>query len=311
MPFRKLMWFMLSMVKESSQNALEQFFPKIKEAIHMSRQAFSLARQKVKWEAFRELFQASVQGSYNETIKDWRGCLLLAIDGSHSSLPPESALREYYGAVGHELKAATARASMLYDIENDIIVDANIEPLTVDERNLAKGRLEALGGMGLDLKGREPIIICDRGYPPKDFVKYLQDNEIKYVMRVQKRFNSRIDRMRSCSKAVKLAEGIKTRAIVFRLGNGEREALITNLEEGEMEDAAFADLYYKRWPIETKYNQVKQKLELENFSGRLADNIKQDFYAMMTVSNMLSSVLREANDKLLNDYTIRAWSDII
>jgi hypothetical protein len=30
MPFKKLMWLMLSMVKESSQNALERFFPKIK-----------------------------------------------------------------------------------------------------------------------------------------------------------------------------------------------------------------------------------------------------------------------------------------
>jgi hypothetical protein len=33
----------------------------------------------------------------------------------------------------------------------------------------------------------------------------------------------------------------------------------------------------------------------ENFSGRLVDNSKQDFYGMMTVSNMLSSTLREAN----------------
>jgi hypothetical protein len=43
---------------------------------------------------------------------------------------------------------------------------------------------------------------------------------------------------------------------------------------------------------------VKQKFELGNFSGRLVDNIKQDFYAMMTVSNMLSSGLREANEKI-------------
>jgi hypothetical protein len=90
---------------------------------------------------------------------------------------------------------------------------------------------------------------------------------------------------------------MKTRAIVFRLKNGEREALITNLDEQEMEDAVFPELYYKRWPIETKYNQIKQKFELENFSGRLADNTKRDFYAMMTVSNMLASSLREANRK--------------
>jgi hypothetical protein len=298
MPFKKLMWFMLSLVKESSQNALERFFPKIKEAIHMSQQAFSLARQKVKWEAFHELFQASVRGSYNERIKDWRGYLLMAIDSSHITLPRDGTLREYYGAVGHELRAATARASLLYDIANDIIVDAKIEPLTVDERNLAKAHLEALGGMGLCGGGRKVIVICDRGYPSKEFIKYLQDKEIKYVMRVQKRFNPRIDRMRSGSKDIRLSEGIRTRVIVFRLVGGEREALITNLEEEEMEEEAFPELYYKRWPIETKYNQLKQKFELENFSGRLAENIKQDFYAMVTVSNMLSSSLREANKKI-------------
>jgi hypothetical protein len=45
MPFKKLLCFMLGMVKESSRNALERFFPKIKEAAYMSRQAFCLARQ--------------------------------------------------------------------------------------------------------------------------------------------------------------------------------------------------------------------------------------------------------------------------
>jgi hypothetical protein len=37
MPFRKLMWFMLSMAKESSQNALERFFPKVKDHRHSRR----------------------------------------------------------------------------------------------------------------------------------------------------------------------------------------------------------------------------------------------------------------------------------
>jgi hypothetical protein len=106
------------------------FFLKIKEATHMSQQAFSLARQKVKWEAFEELFQASVRGSYNEVLKDWRGFLLMAIDSSHIALPRDAGLRAYYGAVGKGLSAATARASLLYDIENDIIVDAKIGKLS-------------------------------------------------------------------------------------------------------------------------------------------------------------------------------------
>jgi hypothetical protein len=62
------------------------------------------------------LFRASVRGSYNEELKDRRGYLLLEIDGSHILLPPDDALREYYGATGHENSAATARASALYDM---------------------------------------------------------------------------------------------------------------------------------------------------------------------------------------------------
>ena len=36
MLFKKLIWFMLGMVRESTLNALESFFSKLKEATHMS-----------------------------------------------------------------------------------------------------------------------------------------------------------------------------------------------------------------------------------------------------------------------------------
>jgi hypothetical protein len=222
----------------------------------------------------------------------------MAVDSSHIALPRDAELKAYYGAYGNELTAVTARASLLYDIENDIIVDAKIEPLAVDERSLAKGNLEALAKLERGFGKRRALVIFDRGYPSKDFINYLQDKEIRYVMRIQKGFNARIDRLKRGSKIIRLGEGITVRVLVFTLTSGEREALITNLTEGEVEDEAFAELYYKRWPIETKYNQLKQKFELENFSGRLVDNVKQDFYAMMTVSNMLASCLREANGKI-------------
>jgi hypothetical protein len=92
--------------------------------------------------------------------------------------------------------------------------------------------------------------------------------------------------------------GLHVRVIRVPLTTGELELLITNLTESEMEYEAFGELYHKRWGIETKYKELKQKLETENFSGRLVDNVKQDFYAMMTVANMLSSLMREANRKV-------------
>jgi hypothetical protein len=78
-----------------------------------------------------------------------------------------------------------------------------------------------------------PQMILDRGYPSKDLIKFLQDKDIKFVMRVAKKFNSGTGGMETGSKDIPLGEGIHVRAAVFPLDNGEREALITNLGEGE------------------------------------------------------------------------------
>jgi hypothetical protein len=64
MGFKDLVRFMLSMINESSQNALERFFNKTGKDTSMTQQAFSLARQKIKWEAFRELFDATVNSHW-------------------------------------------------------------------------------------------------------------------------------------------------------------------------------------------------------------------------------------------------------
>jgi hypothetical protein len=51
----------------------------------------------------------------------------MAVDGSHIAPPRDEALREYYGARGHELSAVTARASIPYDRENDSVMDVNTD----------------------------------------------------------------------------------------------------------------------------------------------------------------------------------------
>ena len=51
-----------------------------------------------------------------------------------------------------------------------------------------------------------------------------------------------------------------------------------------MDDFKWA--YHKRWGIETKYNDVKNKLEIENFTGYSPDAILQDFYATMFLAHL-------------------------
>lgn len=68
----------------------------------------------------------------------------------------------------------------------------------------------------------------------------------------------------------------------------------------------------KRWGIETKYNDVKNKLEIENFTGYSPKAILQDFYATMFLANLagvleydLHEEIEAAHSKPENLYTYK------
>jgi hypothetical protein len=298
MTFAELMYFMLSMVKESTQNALSRLFQRAgKPHIQMSRQAFSKARQKIRREALQEMFQTGVEGSYNEEWERWRGFRLLAEDGSFIQLPQDTALAEYYGGLGPEGKTASALVSLLYDLENGIVADARIAPVHDNERALAQEHIETLMGLESFEKGKE-LVLFDRGYPSFEFIKSLQDKEIAYVVRAWKGF-VREELKGEGEGWVRLGNsGLRAREVRIARAGGETETLITNAGEDRIAYEAIGELYHKRRGIETKYKTVKQRMELENFSGRLADSIKQDLYAMMTAANIMAHFMREANRKV-------------
>ncbi len=60
---------------------------------------------------------------------------------------------------------------------------------------------------------------------------------------------------------------MRIRVIKAALPSGEIEALLTNLTEEQLPAAEAGELYFKRWGIETAYDTLKSKLQLENFSS--------------------------------------------
>ena len=48
----------------------------------------------------------------------------------------------------------------------------------------------------------------------------------------------------------------------------------------------FAALYHQRWRIEEPYKQQKQGLQIENFSGKSVESIRQDFFAKQVAHNL-------------------------
>ena len=301
MPFTDLVLFMINLVRSSSKAALDRYFEFIRGSeIQMTQQSFSEARQKLRWEACRFLMDNMVEAYYRvhkEYVK-WRGYRLLAVDGSKLQLPSDNKLRVLYGTAGRGDTAVTAQSSTLYDVLNDIIIDARLEPISTDERSLALQHIDFL--RTLPSYYRE-LVLFDRGYASFELIQaMLQDEKpITFVFRLKTKFNIGIDKLKPGDHFFTLRSGKDScdlRVVKFKLDSGEVETLITNLWDTDLTMEDFKKLYFMRWSIETKYNEVKNKLEIENFSGRTQLCILQDYYITALLSNMVAVAVAEAQD---------------
>ncbi len=64
------------------------------------------------------------------------------------------------------------------------------------------------------------------------------------------------------------------------------------MDEKKYKSRIFKKLYHLRWGIEENYKRLKQWGEIENFSGKSALSVKQDFYAKILASNLTSLMVR-------------------
>ena len=296
MPFEEVILFMLMSLKCSTQTALRRFFIAMGMGITMTmkQQSFSDARKKIKIEAFIELFRLSSFTMAEECNAKWNGYKVYAIDGTKIALPTDKKLAEYFGTLGKSGTAPTAQGSILLDVLNDIVIDAAIEPLTYDERTLASWHLNILSEMVSDDK---KVAVSDRGYASFELIDKYEDVGIYYVMRVKEKFNAEIDAQTTPDGYVWLEKGsrrIRVRVIKFKLESGEMETLITNIFDKRIGVKEFKELYYLRWPIETKFDIVKNKLNIEHFSTRTVDGIYQEFYATMFLTNIAAAGAHDA-----------------
>jgi len=298
MAFEEVILHILTSLKCSTVSSLRRFFLNIGVALCIAQQSYSEARYKIRVEAFIELFDLTATTMLENTSSTWHGYRILAIDGSKIALPSDKKLLAYYGGLGKDKTAPTAQGSVLYDVTNDIIVDALITPMSVGERTLAIRHLEKYASLAPNGKN---IIIFDRGYPSFELIELLESLGFTYVMRVKTKFNVDIDSQNKADGFVWLKQGnkrIQVRVIKFMLDSGEDEVLITNLTDKRLGKNAFKKLYFMRWPIEIKYDIVKNKLELENFNTRTTEGIEQDFYATMFLANFAASCAIDVQEEI-------------
>jgi len=93
----------------------------------------------------------------------------------------------------------------------------------------------------------------------------------------------------------KTLQKLRVRMVRITLSTGEVEYLVTNIENSTMSTKEIGELYYKRWGIELAYDVMKNKLNIENISGKSRLIIEQDFYAQMLLFNMVEDLRNDSN----------------
>ena len=310
--FPRLISFMLNMVNGSIQSELSRFFQIIDDspvAINsVTTAAFCKARKKFSYTAFKALNTDLIDTFYKSPhVRKWNGHRLLAVDGSVTSLPNTPELLEHFGkARSHSTKPAV-RLSQLYDIQNKLTIDLQIDPHTTGERAQAVKHL--------DYTDKDDLIIYDRGYPAVWFYALHQVKNVNFCARVTldsskilKSFlrsgkNEAIVFLPCLYKSLEycLSEGLPTsplkiRLIRIALPSGQTEILMTSLFDKEIYPyEIFKDLYHQRWGVEEDYKIMKSRLTIENFSGVSVEAVMQDIHAKVLTKNIAAVAIFEAD----------------
>ena len=298
----------------SLQRELNDFFGKVNKEGYdiqaVTKSALTHARAKLKPEAFLELNQTAVKEFYEGApYTIWKEHRILAIDGSTLNVPSHKSTRAEFGEYGvgcnADVMRSMVRISICYDVLNLLTLDAKIDAFNVSEQTLLKEHLEKVPFKQGD------VLLLDRGYPSIALMYILKQKGIHFCIRMKDNWWTEVGKFN--------AEGLEQKAVVFKLpskdknlqqqwestedsiscrlisidlGNGEKEILCTSLMDDKLYSIAdMKELYHYRWHIEEAYKLYKNRVQIEVFSGKTAQAIKQDFYArvfMMSICAALS-----------------------
>lgn len=272
----------------------------------ISKQAVSKARQGLEPELFLSLLHFCVELFYSKmkNRKNWNGYYLFAVDGSAVQLPKNPATAEAFGFCRnqhHSREDVMGNISVLYDVLEDIIVDGVIHEYHHAERRAAGEHLDYLESAGLT---KRALILMDRGYPSYALFNRIGQGGYYYLMRVQGKIRqlTQLEEPDTVTDYLPMDRKgdppIKVRAVRVILESGVEEFLVTNIMDPAITPDMFRELYFKRWGIETKYNELKNQHELEEFSGATPVSIRQDYYIKLLFMNLCSLVKHSADSRI-------------
>ena len=310
---RKLSLFQVIMyLLYTSKASMFQNLSRIREDLEcldfpdISKQALSKARQFINPALFKELYYLSVDLFYKQlpSRKLWNGYHLFAIDGSKIELPNSKSNFEFFGEMfGYpdpSRRFTMGLDSIVYDVLDDYIVYASFQRYLASERSAALEHLHNLEDLNIY---QNSVVIFDRGYYSEDLFRYCVEHQHLCLIRLKQNYNI----AKKCFGDIITVlpgntkdgtENVKIRVIEVILNDGTKEYLATNLFDSHISQQMFRELYFYRWPVETKYKELKSRLAIEEFSGATTTSVLQEFYINVLLSNLSSLIKNQVDEKI-------------
>lgn len=304
--------------------------------IRISKAGYLKQRMKLNPEAFVDLYQFHNKNFYQDPDTElyrYNGYLVLAADGSDINIPTTPETLAVYGNISRKGTKPCAQVGLgcLYDALNRMILDASCNRTKFNEMAVAEDQISRVREtIGPDIPF---MVTMDRGYTATPPIMRMIDDGVYFVIRLRScDFKAEQQTIRSDDEIVNVQLtkgrrhhylGTKDEAIVMsrdsfplrmvRVWLDEEhsscEMLATNLPADQFPTECFREIYHLRWRIETAYQTLKDRLQMENFTGTKPVLIEQDIYSTIYVSNIAEDIARdieqEQADHLRNDYKHR------
>lgn len=288
----------------------------------VTKEAFFMARKKLKAEVFKALSDEVVDEFYKSGLAErWHGYRVLSVDGTRLVLPDEKPLKAIFGSVesskdninGNDV--CMAQGLTVYDSLNKVTLHAGLEKIKTSETAML---YKALPGLSL---GKDDIVVMDRYFPSFLLCFYLSRLDVQFCFRMKtggwnlvKAFmdsgeDSRMvtltltgaNKKRGAALGI-TATSLRCRLTRVGLEGGQTEVLLTSFTDGEAISVADTkELYGLRWATEDGFKTFKTKVCVENFSGKSELAIRQDLYAKTLLMNLAAVAMKPINTALAQE----------
>ena len=328
LPFQTIIKAVISMESKSLTNELIDVFPDV--ASLPSASAFVQQRQKIKPEAFADIFYEFTAGLVKDTSED---LVMFAVDGSDIQIPtnPDD-IASYHPGTNGQKPYNLLHLNALYNIENHLYADVVIQgKMNANEHS-------ALTEMVDRSTIHKALVIADRGYESYNNMAHIQEKGWYFLIRIKDgkngikngldlpkdgAFDEEISLMltRRQTKEIKpllkdknnyrfipsttVFDYLKTnhrkhdpvqfyslnfRVVRFKVNENLYETVLTNLDTNDYPPEKLKELYASRWGIETSFRNLKYTVGMLNFHSKKVMCIHQEIYAHLIMYNFAEMI---------------------